>query len=61
MTVPRKPKAKPTSIDETARVTRIWEWLAEWSDKRWPGTMRVSDKYVSMLAIAERIASRTED
>jgi hypothetical protein len=62
MTVPRK--SKPEEAAETARVMRIFDWLFEELDKRNRQTMMASfpwrDRAVDVLAVAERIAARTE-
>lgn len=68
MTVPRKPK--PEEAAETARVMRIFDWLVEELDKRTDKRTFDAEGYRivhapppltgDVLAVAERIAARTE-
>jgi hypothetical protein len=55
MTPPAR-RQKPTSADETARVLRILDMLEEEAKRR---GLYVTDD--NLIAIADRIASRTED
>lgn len=67
-------RQKPTSADETARVLRILDMLGDEIDRRYkprpvpgapglsfgPDTVTIGPSW-DLLAIADRIASRTED
>lgn len=70
MTVPARPKPKPDSATETARVLRIFDMLCEELASRFPpvglvlrvdGNTVVNDRTVDILEIAAGIAARTED
>jgi hypothetical protein len=87
VSVPSRRKAKPTSVEETVRVMRIFDMLADELTHRFPPlsiyTERASESRVpwqkptvvttvetpiqftgpswDILAVADRIAARTED
>jgi hypothetical protein len=72
MSVPAARKGKPKAADEAARVLRIYDWLTDELDKRHVGDPDLSISHdtaasvlvagrSAILAVAERIAARTED
>jgi hypothetical protein len=63
MTAPAR-RQKPTSADETARVLRILDMLGDELHRRFeltPAVRREVLPLADLLAVADRIASRTED